>query len=304
MRPLPERESGAAPLPMLAGASIEVTPRTLARLGGEGLRLQRGTEVFVAHIDGAGFAELLAAARQLRELGLEPVPHVPARLIPDAAELGRRRQAWRDEAGVRRALLIGGGRGQPLGSLSSSLDLVETGHFDRLGFGHLYFAGHPEGSRDLDPDGGTRQADAALEWKQALARRSDARLELVTQFLFDAAPAIAWAARISAAGIGLPVRIGLAGPARLQSLIRFGLECGVGPSLGVLQRRARDIRKLLLPVTPDAVVADLEAHRRARPGTTITGLHLFPLGRVEGCIDWLEKARIGAAQKAGPLSGQ
>lgn len=289
MRPQPEYGTGAA-LALLDAASVEVTPRTLARLGGP-LNLPRGTEVFVAHIDGTDFADLLVAACRLRQMGMEPVPHVPARLIPDAAELGRRLQALRDQADVRRALLVGGGRRQPVGALSSTMDLVETGHFDRLGFTHLHFAGHPEGSRDLDPQGGTQVADAALAWKQALAQRSDARLGLVTQFLFEAAPAIAWAERIARSGIGLPVRIGLAGPARLQSLIRFGLDCGIGPSLGVLQRRARDIRKLLVPVTPDAVIADLEAHRRAWPGTPIAGLHLFPFGGIEACTTWLAQAR-------------
>lgn len=277
--------------PMLQTASMEVTPRTLARLDAPRLDLPPGSEVFVAHIEGTGFDEMLQTACRLRDMGLEPVPHLPARLIADGAELGRQLQAYRDAAGVERALLLAGGRRQPLGQLSSSMDLVETGHFDRLGFRHLYFAGHPEGSRDIDPEGGYAGVDAALTWKQALHERSDARMGLVTQFLFDAAPVIAWAERIQAAGIDMPIRVGLAGPARLQSLIGFALDCGVGASVSVLQRRARDIRKLLLPVTPDAVIADLEAYRVAVPQTRVSGLHVFPFGGLVSSVAWLKAAQ-------------
>ncbi|MTH36663.1 hypothetical protein GL279_19010 [Paracoccus limosus] len=215
-------------------------------------------------------------------------------------------QAYRDEAGVRRALLIAGGRRAPLGRLASSMDLVETGHFDRLGYQRLYFAGHPEGSRDIDPQGGTVAVDAALLWKQALAQRSGAELGLVTQFLFDATPAIDWARRVRQAGIELPVRIGLAGPARLQSLMRFAMDCGVGASLGVLQRRARDIRKLLQPVTPDAVIAELQAHRATEPGTLIAGLHLFPFGGIAGLSGLAgagAPARLRAPRRTLPARG-
>lgn len=293
MRPQPEPRAVPLPRPMLDAASIEVTPRTLARLEGGHLDLPSGSEVFVAHIEGTGFDDMLASTRRLRDMGMEPVPHLPARLIADSAELGRQLQAYRDAAGVSRALLLAGGRRQPLGSLSSSMDLVESGHFDRLGYRHLYFAGHPEGNRDIDPQGGHAGVDAALALKQALRARSDATLGLVTQFLFDAGPVIAWAERIRAAGIGIPVRVGLAGPARLQSLMRFALDCGVGASLTVLQRRARDIRKLLLPVTPDEVIADLEAHRAAVPDTLIAGLHLFPFGGIATCTEWRRKAVRG-----------
>lgn len=282
------------PASLLQSSSIEVTPRSFARLGRAPLALPPGSEVFIAHIEGTDFADMLATARSLRAAGMEPVPHLPARLIADASALQGQLRAYRDAAGVGRALLIAGGRRQPLGNLSSSLDLIGTGHFDRFGFTHLYFAGHPEGNSAIDPRGGSAITDAALISKQALAQRSDAQFGLVTQFLFDEGPVIAWAQRLHGAGIDLPIRVGLAGPARLQSLIRFALDCGVGASVGVLQRRARDLRKLLVPITPDALIAALDAHRAEQPETLISGLHLFPFGGIAGCLDWLAQARAQA----------
>jgi hypothetical protein len=79
-------------------------------------------------------------------------------------------------------------------------------------------------------------------------------MALATQFCFDAAPVIAWVDRLQAEGIALPVHIGIAGPAKLQTLIKFAIACGVGPSLKVLQKRAMDVSKLLLPYEPDSIL--------------------------------------------------
>ena len=85
-------------------------------------------------------------------------------------------------------------------------------------------------------------------------------MALATQFAFDARPIIAWADALRAEGITLPVHIGIAGPAKLQTLIKFAIACGVGPSLKVLQKRAMDVTKLLLPYEPTEV-----ARRTCRP---------------------------------------
>ena len=70
----------------------------------------------------------------------------------------------------------------------------------------------------------------ALRWKQAFNERTDASIALATQFAFDADPIIEWADRLTAEGITLPIHIGIAGPAKLQTLIKFAIACGVGPS--------------------------------------------------------------------------
>ena len=88
------------------------------------------------------------------------------------------------------------------------------------------------------------------EWKQKFSERSDAEMALATQFAFEAGPIIEWANAVKAAGVDIPIHIGIAGPAKLQTLIRFAIACGVGASLKVLQKRAMDVTKLLLPYEP------------------------------------------------------
>jgi methylenetetrahydrofolate reductase (NADPH) len=157
---------------------------------------------------------------------------------------------------------------------------METGLFDQKGFRRLHVAGHPEGNSDIDPNGGDANVMQALGWKQAFAERTDAEMAIATQFCFEAKPVIEWADRLRAAGVDLPIHIGVAGPAKLQTLIKFALTCGVGPSLRVLQRRAADVTKLMLPFTPEDILTDLAAHKAANPDFNIEAVHFFPLGGI------------------------
>jgi methylenetetrahydrofolate reductase (NADPH) len=126
----------------------------------------------------------------------------------------------------------------------------------------------------------------ALRWKQAFAARTDAEMAIVTQFAFEAAPVVAWGKRLRAEGIDLPIHLGIAGPAKLQTLLKFAIACGVGPSLRVLQKRAMDVTKLVMPYEPTELVAELQAMKAADPDFPIAQLHLFPLGGIGTATIW------------------
>ena len=279
------RDACAPLADLLRGASIEVLPRTAARVGRFSDLLPQGTRVYVAHVAGTPIEDMVATVRRLRAEGMEPMPHVPARLVPDRATLADWIARYRGEADVRQALVLAGGVSAPAGDFATSMDLLSTGAFD--GFERLHVAGHPEGSRDVDPDGGTRGVTQALAWKQAFARRTDARMALVTQFCFEAGPVAAWAAAIRAAGIDLPIHAGVAGPGKLQTLLRYAIACGVGPSLRVLQGRASDVTKLLLPHEPTDLVRDLARRKAETPAQAPEAIHIFPLGGIEAAAAWL-----------------
>ncbi len=270
----------------LNGFSIEVMPRTAAKIDDFRAILPTGTRVYVAHIEGTAIDEMVATARRLSSEGFRVMPHFPARIIKDEAMLEDWIARYQGEAGVEDALVLAGGVASPAGKFDSSMQLLESGAFDRAGFKHLHVAGHPEGNRDIDPDGTTRNVDAAMRWKSAFSERTDAEMALVTQFAFEAQPIIEWANGLQDAGVDLPVHVGVAGPAKLQTLIKFAIACGVGPSLKVLQRRAIDVGKLLLPFEPDEVVKALARHKADAPDSAITRLHLFPLGGITTATTW------------------
>lgn len=279
----------------LQGFSMEVMPRTAANVEDFRPLLPAGTRVYIAHIEGTPIADMVATAARLRREGFEPMPHFPARIIHDRATLADWIARYQGEAGVRQALLLGGGVSTPAGDFDNSMQMLETGLFD--GFERLHVAGHPEGNRDIDPDGSDRAVMQALKWKQAFSERTDAAMAIVTQFSFEAEPIIAWTDRLAAEGIRLPVHIGIAGPAKLQTLIKFAIACGVGPSLRVLQKRAMDVTKLLLPYEPTEVLTALAAHKAKTPGFGIEQVHFFPLGGIKANATWAAEHGGAAARK-------
>ncbi|MBM3614698.1 MAG: methylenetetrahydrofolate reductase [Alphaproteobacteria bacterium] len=268
----------------LKGYSIEVMPRTAEKVEDFRDILPKGTRVYIAHIE-TPIEEMVATAARLRCEGFDPMPHFPARIIKDKAQLQDWVARYQGEAGVTQGLILAGNPAEQLGSFDSSMQLLETGCFD--GFERLHVAGHPEGNKDIDPDGSDRMVMEAARWKSAFAERTDAKMAMATQFCFEAQPVIDWVNRLKAEGINLPVHIGIAGPAKLQTLIKFAIACGVGPSLRVLQKRAMDVTKLLLPYEPTEVVAELAAYKAANPGFGIEQVHFFPLGGIKTNAQWV-----------------
>jgi methylenetetrahydrofolate reductase (NADPH) len=127
----------------------------------------------------------------------------------------------------------------------------------------------------------------ALRWKRAFSEQTDAKLAITTQFCFEAAPVISWANRLADEGIDLPIHMGLAGPAKLQTLMKYAMSCGVGPSMRVLQRRAKDVTKLLLPYEPTDILLELAAYRERNPGFGVEQVHFFPLGGITANANWI-----------------
>ena len=271
---------------LLQDYSIEVMPRTAEKVEDFRELLPEGTRVYIAHIEGTPIEDMTGTARRLADQGYPVMPHFPARIIKDRATLADWIARYQGEAGVDQALVLAGGVAAPHGDYDSSIQLLESGEFGKAGFKRLHVAGHPEGNRDIDPSGGMDNVSAALRWKQAFSETSDAEMALATQFAFEAGPIIEWADTLKANGIDLPIHIGIAGPAKLQTLIKFAIACGVGPSLKVLQKRAMDVTKLLLPYEPTDVIGALAAHKAANPDFNITNVHFFPLGGIKANATW------------------
>ena len=271
----------------LQGYSIEVMPRTAEKIEHFQDILPKGTRVYIAHIEGTSIDDMVRTAARLSDEGYAVMPHFPARIIKDKATLENWIDMYQGEAGIKQALLLAGGIKTPYGVFDSSMQLLETGLFDAKGFDHLHVAGHPEGNKDIDPDGSHSNVGSALSWKQQFSERTDAKMALTTQFAFQADPIIEWANGLKASGIDIPVHIGIAGPAKLQTLIRFAIACGVGPSLKVLKKRAMDVTKLLLPYEPTDLLKALAAHRAENPDFNIDQVHFFPLGGIKTNAKWV-----------------
>ena len=269
----------AAPLT----ASIEATPRqaaTAERLKG---LLPRGTEVYLTDLGTDSAPTTVAAAVRLRHLGYEPVPHIAARRLAGKAALIDFLARISGEAGVGDVLVIGGGAGRPAGPFNASIEVLECGLLDKYGITRIGVAGHPEASPDIPEEA----VEEALRLKAAFARRTGADLRIVTQFGFDPARAIRWLEGLAAAGFDLPVHLGVAGPAKISTLLKYAAMCGVGPSLGFLRRGAGALTAIATSYSPQGYVEPIERWHGATPASPLAGIHVFPFGGIGSSAKWL-----------------
>jgi len=273
----------------LDGFSLEVTPRAASKIDNFADLIPKDTLIYIAHIEGTPIEDMTSTAKKINEQGFQPMPHFPARIIKDKNVLQDWISRYQNEADVKNALLIAGGANKPYGDYDSSIQLIESELFDKANFQNLHIAGHPEGSADIDPDGTTKNVDEALSWKNEFSKRTDASMAVTTQFSFDSKTVIDWANKIKQSGIDIPIHIGIAGPAKLQTLLRYSLECGVGASIKIIQKRALDLTKLLLPYKPTTIISELANFKADNPDFNIEKVHFFPLGGVKQVSDFVKE---------------
>jgi len=274
----------------LDGFSIEVTPKAASKIDNFADLIPKGTLIYIAHIEGTPIEDMVSTAKKINEQGFIPMPHFPARIIKDKNVLHDWISIYQNEADVKNALLIAGGANKPYGDYDSSIQLIESELFDKANFKNLHIAGHPEGSNDIDPDGSTKNVDEALSWKNEFSKRTDASMAITTQFSFDSKTVIDWANNLKQSGIDLPIHIGIAGPAKLQTLLRYSLECGVGASIKIIQKRAMDLTKLLLPYKPTNIIKELAEYKSNNSDFNIEKVHFFPLGGIKQVSEFVKEA--------------
>ncbi|MEM9155096.1 MAG: methylenetetrahydrofolate reductase [Cyanobacteria bacterium P01_F01_bin.33] len=247
--------------------SVEVTPKSdLADLP-RSIR-----EVSVTFLPGAHYREVVFQAQKLRQMGFEPIPHVPARSLHDYQELLDCVTQLRERADIRQVLLIGGSPTEPLGPYASTLDLLETGLFEGLRVG---VAGHPEGSPHLDEV----ECDRVLALKNAYARDTGTEMFVVTQWSLDVEKIAAWLDRIAAFNT-LPIYLGIPGPTSPAALLKFARICGVKPSLQGLRDRPWQLGQLAIASTPDYLIDALQDR--------VDRFHIYSFGSLKRTRDWLE----------------
>ncbi len=271
--------------------SLEVAAKAMPALRGEAGRIARGTTISIPYLPSESDDARLAAARTVRALGLEPMPHLSARRIESRAALERFLDRAVAEAGVERCLLIAGDLSRPAGPFPDSASLIETGLLERAGIRTVGVGGHPEGH----PVMAVAERWHALETKcRSIEERGMAPL-IITQFAFDAEVVLAWLQALRNRDIIHPVLVGIPGPASIPRLIRYAAMCGVGASASALSRYGISIGRLVGTAGPDVFVDRLVSG--LTPGHGRVSPHLFPFGGIATSLAWLERYRhrMGAA---------
>ncbi len=233
--------------------SLEITSKTdLSILPGL-------SDVYVTMLPGTAYKEVAEKAGELKKSGYNPVPHFAARSIKDIYELKDYVNMCKDY-GVKQALVIGGGR-EPIGKFHCSLQLIETGLFDGMKLG---IAGHPEGSPDISDS----ELDKAMKDKTPLVDY------IVTQWLLDPSTIANFISKQT-----LPVHVGITGPLKISSLIKFASIVGAKNSLNFLKSNTSKALDLLKPKDPNELINSLK--------NVTENFHIYTFGGLKETNKWL-----------------
>jgi methylenetetrahydrofolate reductase (NADPH) len=266
--------------------SIEMNVQDARELRRARALLPAGKKVYVSHLPKQTWQQTLDACREVREVGFDPVPHVPVRLLDSQRILDGFLQDARG-AEVAEILLIAGDYPQARGPYSSAVEVLRTGKLGEFGFRRVSMAGHPEGHPKV-PLAEIRRAERE---KAELAQAAGLQVTLLTQFFFEAPPFLEWAAGLRAEGVGARLVAGLSGPASIATLFRYAVRCGVGPSIRALGARPASLVKLIGDHGPEKLMRSLADASRAE---LYDGLHLFTFGGFLRTCEWLKRVGDGA----------
>ena len=181
---------------------------------------------------------------------------------------------------MQRVFVIAGDPPKPLGPFADAHAVLKSGLLEENGIRTVGVAGYPEKHPFIDSE----RIEKALREKAAFAQRAGLNLEIVTQFVFDPDTIVRWVRTVRELGIYAPIRIGIAGPASVQTLLRFAARCGVGASAKVMAKYGVSITRLLTTATPDPLVTKV-AEQIATDGGTVK-VHLYPFGGVRRTAEW------------------
>ena len=272
--------------------SIEVTPPGSAKIESYSDILAEGTTVNVTFLPGTDPKDTVDVAVRLRDEGMNPVPHIAARSLKSKEQLDELVADMTNRAKVDEVLVIGGGVDNPVGDFASSMDVLETGILQKYGIRKIGVSGHPEGSPDISDD----ELAHAIGWKNEFAKSEGLDLYMETQFCFEADAVVNWEKSIRAAGNNLPIRIGIPGPATIKTLFRFAQISGIGPSMRVIAKQAKNVTKLLTVQSPHLLIAGLAEAMAADPDSRIQHFHYYPFGGFAKTSRWASAVADGSIE--------
>ena len=281
-------ETAAAIAACMRGGSLEATRPTANDVAALKDAAAPGTSIYLSAVLTRPQEEVVAQAKAVRDAGLEPVPHLAVRNFASSDALKRFLDRLAGESGVRKLLVIAGDRAEPAGPFRGALEAIDSGLITRSGISEIGISGYPDGHPRIADHELARVLAAKLE----AAEQTGLKVNIVTQFCLDAGPIVAWIKGLRDHGIDHPVRIGLAGPTSLTSLMRYARRCGVRASTQGLARNAGLIKHLLGAAAPDAIIrALIEANRDGALGDIAP--HLFSFGGIGATARWAAAAAAG-----------
>lgn len=268
---------------LLRNSSIELSTNGLDSIMSAAEILPRGMAIYVPKMSSQTLTDKLIQIKQLREFGLDPVPHIAARQIRSEQELRSFLNEAVGEGHVHRALLIGGNDARVAGPFPDSAAVLASGILAETGLRQVDVAGYPDGHPGIS----TNILFDDLETKNRLANDQNLKLNVVTQFSFAPHRVVEYCKELAFRAPGVSVYAGLAGPTSPATLLRFARICGVSTSLRAISSLGMNAIKLVAHSSPDKQFDVLIRHTIDREECNLAGIHLFSFGGFLESAEWI-----------------
>ena len=258
--------------------TYEVVP--LRSLDAQIAHLPGNARVSVTASPAKSLDDTLDICARLLDLGHRPIPHLAARMVGDADHT--RALATRCRSlGLREVFCIAGDAEVPgnyadaMAFLREFLD-ISAGDVTAVGVGS-----YPDGHAFLPRE----SLRAALLEKQELFTEAGVTGHASTQMCFSSETIRTWLEAERAAGIELPVHLGVPGVVDRSRLLSMGMRLGVGNSLRYLKKNRGGVVRLFASTgyNPSNLIDPLAADFE-RLG--ITGIHAFTFNQVKATHTW------------------
>lgn len=280
------RAADSAMRPLVAGATLELIPmKSLERAIGE---LRPGSRISMTCSPAKSIAATLDEAARLLDLGHTVVPHLAARMVESDEHLAAIHGCVR-ELGLREIFVVAGDAPET-GCFHDAIEFIEAlidlddRSGERRAIDHIGVTAYPE-SHPLIPDD---KLHDALHRKQELILSTGRTAHASTQMCFSSDTIVEWIRRERAAGLTVPVHLGVPGVIDRTKLLATGMRLGIGTSLRYLSKNRRALGRLMTrsAFTPDSLLKPF-AGRVDELG--ISGLHVFTFNQVDATEVWRER---------------
>ncbi len=257
--------------------TIELVP--MKSLEGARAHLPAGATLSVTCSPAKGIEETQRLTEEFLAEGFDPIPHFSARMVRDydhAVELA----AWCKRLGLSRIFLVGGDADPPGGYFDAVKflgDFLTTDH----GLTAIGVTAYPDHHAFISDE----KLHEALHAKQALLAEAGVDGWCSTQMCFDAEVIEDWIRAERAAGLTMPIHLGVSGVVDKTKLMTMGVRIGLGQSLGYLKKNRAAITKMMTSSSydPNDLLMPLS---EANLELGVDGVHMYTFNQIEATEAW------------------
>ena len=273
---------------LIAEARVELVPmKSLDRAVSE---LRPGSSIAMTCSPARSIEATLDDTERLLMAGHHVIPHMSARMVRSPEHLAELRQRL-IALGVREIFVVGGDADPPgcyfdaIEFLDAFLALDDADGPDHRQIDHVGYTAYP----DTHPFITNAQLHDALHRKQTMILSTGRTAHVSTQMCFSPEQIRTWIRTERAAGLTVPVHLGVPGVIDRTKLMSTGMRLGVGTSLRYLSKNRRAIGKLMTQraFTPNTLLRPLD---RDLVALGVTGLHLFTFNQVAATEAWRSRS--------------